>query len=49
MRRTIVSDLASLSEGRRLAITLAGGKGFSYEETTLGMNCSLGTVKSQIS
>jgi RNA polymerase sigma-70 factor (ECF subfamily) len=49
LRRTIESALASLSEDRRLAITLVDVQGFSYEEAAQVMNCSLGTVKSRIS
>jgi RNA polymerase sigma-70 factor (ECF subfamily) len=49
LRRTIESALASLSEDRRLAITLVDVQGFSYEEAARIMNCSLGTVKSRIS
>ncbi|MDA0734584.1 MAG: sigma-70 family RNA polymerase sigma factor [Chloroflexi bacterium] len=49
LRRTIQSGLASLSEDRRLAITLVDVQGFSYEEAAQVMNCSLGTVKSRIS
>lgn len=49
LRRTIQSGLSSLSEERRLAITLVDVQGFSYEEAAQVMNCSLGTVKSRIS
>jgi RNA polymerase sigma-70 factor (ECF subfamily) len=49
LRRTIESALASLSEDRRLAITLVDVQGFSYEEAAQVMDCSLGTVKSRIS
>jgi RNA polymerase sigma-70 factor (ECF subfamily) len=49
LRRTIESALASLSEDRRLAITLVDVQGFNYEEAAQVMNCSLGMVKSRIS
>ena len=46
--RTIQSGLQSLSEQRRLAVSLVDVQGLSYEETAQVMNCSLGTVKSRV-
>ena len=46
--RAIQQALQSLSEDRRLAITLVDSQGFSYEEAAQVMHCSLGTVKSRL-
>ena len=46
--RTIEEGLQSLSEDRRLAVVLIDVQGYSYDETSQIMNCSLGTVKSRL-
>ena len=48
MGRAIQDGLQSLSEERRLVVTLVDVQGFSYEEAAQVMNCSLGTVKSRL-
>ena len=46
--RAIEEGLQSLSEERPLAVVLIDVQGYSYEETSQIMNCSLGTVKSRL-
>ena len=46
--RAIEEGLQSLSEERRLAVVLIDVQGYSYEETSRIMGCSLGTVKSRL-
>ena len=46
--RAIEEGLQSLSEERRLAVILVDVQGYSYEETSQIMKCSLGTVKSRL-
>lgn len=49
LSRAIEAGLHSLPEEQRLAVTLVDVQGMSYEEASLAMGCSLGTVKSRIS
>ena len=49
LNRAIQSGLGSLQEEQRLAVVLVDVQGFSYEEASVAMNCSLGTVKSRVS
>ncbi len=49
LRRTIDLGLAALSEERRMAIVLVDVEGFSYEEASTALGCSVGTIKSRIS
>ena len=46
--RAIQEGLQSLSEERRLAVVLIDVQGYSYEEASQVMGCSLGTVKSRL-
>ncbi len=46
--RAIQEGLQSLSEKRRLAVVLIDVQGYSYEEASQVMACSLGTVKSRL-
>ena len=47
--RAIRSGLASLPGEHRMAVLLVDVQGFSYEEASRIMDCSLGTVKSRVS
>ena len=49
LRRAIEAGLTSLPEEQRLAVLLVDVEGMSYEEVSLAMTCSLGTVKSRVS
>ena len=47
--RVIKESLQGLPYEQRLAITLVDIQGYSYEEASQIMKCSLGTVKSRVS
>jgi len=49
LNRAIQSGLNTLPQEQRLAVLLVDVQGFSYEEASLSMGCSLGTVKSRVS
>ena len=49
LSRVIQAGLETLPEEQRMAIVLVDVQGFSYEEASSVMGCSLGTVKSRIS
>lgn len=49
LNRTIQQGLNSLPHQHRLAVVLVDVQGMSYEEASVSMNCSLGTVKSRVS
>ena len=49
LNRAIQAGLNSLPQEHRLAVVLVDVQGLSYEEASVSMNCSLGTVKSRVS
>jgi RNA polymerase sigma-70 factor (ECF subfamily) len=49
LNQAIQAGLNTLSQEQRLAVLLVDVQGFSYEEASLSMTCSLGTVKSRVS
>ena len=49
LNRAIQAGLSSLPQEHRLAVVLVDVQGMSYEEASVSMNCSLGTVKSRVS
>ncbi|OGO05482.1 MAG: hypothetical protein A2Y91_04055 [Chloroflexi bacterium RBG_13_54_8] len=49
MMEQIQEGLAALSPEQRMAVILSDIQGFSYEEMSQAMKCSLGTVRSRLS
>ena len=49
LNQAIQAGLNSVPSEHRLAVVLVDVQGMSYEEASVAMNCSLGTVKSRVS
>lgn len=49
LNQAIQAGLDSLPQEQRLAVLLVDVQGMDYEEASVAMNCSLGTVKSRLS